>query len=608
MVTPTFTGSRVLVPSLESAELQVYTVNGKPDESVGSGTGSVSIPFQQPKKGDWSIFELDLEHTYADGSMLLSVELENESSSGSSAGNCQLLKLNADGTLDQSFGTKGIVILPAGSGGGEIEDISVANDGIYAFLFDVASDLTSTEFLVRLTPGGSIDTTFGTNGQVAVNAFDDQFSEAPDGKIVFLESNTDNSPLLVHRLNHDGTPDKTFGGTGTVTVKIPAGFETPEDAIDERSYYIDSQGRTLVATVGTIFRYSTTGKLGAYPFNGTAVFEESSFSEDDQGRILGTNAAGIETRYALVPSLQLDSDGIAHIFGTIGADSVTVGRISNDRYQFVVNGQTFDLAAPKVKEIDINLFNGDNTIDVDSSVDAPSNIQTSGGDDSITTGNANDTITTGTGSDTINSGDGDDTITTDPSSEVAADAASKYHITGGTGNKSIEIDGGTDYISLGVGDSTITSDSNLESHIGIAGGSNSVTIDDGAANVTIGGDGNNSIDASGLGGRVHITTGDGNDSISVDSGMATILGGGGNDSITALGNDHDHGNYLSGGAGNDTLIAGIGNDTLIGGAGNDALHGGAGNDYLSGQAGNDTLTGGTGHDQFFGGPGNDTLN
>ena len=54
--TPTFTGSRFLVPSLESAELQVYTVNGKPDESVGSGTGSVAIPFQQPKKGDWSIY------------------------------------------------------------------------------------------------------------------------------------------------------------------------------------------------------------------------------------------------------------------------------------------------------------------------------------------------------------------------------------------------------------------------------------------------------------------------------------------------------------------------------------------------------------------------
>ena len=344
------------------------------------------------------------------------------------------------------------------------------------------------------------------------------------------------------------------------------------------------------------------------------------------------------------------------IFGTIGADTVTVGRISNDRYQFVVNGQTFDLAAPKVKEIDINLFNGGNTIDVDSSVDAPSNIQTGGGDDSITTGNGDDTITTGAGSDTVNCGDGNDSITVGTEFASDADAASKHHISGGKGNKSIVVQDGSPYIDLGVGDNTITTQGQpghgTSCHIAIAGGSNSLSLLDDDINVTIGGDGDNSVDCS-LAHTAHIIGSDGNDSIDVDALKTTVLGDGGNDLITSESDGAASNNYFSGGTGNDTLTTsdggndpasgngadtliggagndsidggagadylsgndgrdtihgGGGNDTLIGGPGNDVLKGGAGDDYLSGQAGNDTLTGGTGHDQLFGGPGKDTLN
>jgi VCBS repeat-containing protein len=74
-------------------------------------------------------------------------------------------------------------------------------------------------------------------------------------------------------------------------------------------------------------------------------------------------------------------------------------------------------------------------------------------------------------------------------------------------------------------------------------------------------------------------------------------------------------NYVTGGAGddsllgldgNDTLMGGEGTDYLAGGQGNDALYGEAGNDLLIGEDGNDYLDGGAGGDGMYGGAGNDS--
>lgn len=67
------------------------------------------------------------------------------------------------------------------------------------------------------------------------------------------------------------------------------------------------------------------------------------------------------------------------------------------------------------------------------------------------------------------------------------------------------------------------------------------------------------------------------------------------------------GNYMFGGAGNDSLSSGSGNDAIDGGAGNDVLNGGEGNDYVSGGDGNDTVLGSGGDDHLYGGNGNDTV-
>ena len=112
----------------------------------------------------------------------------------------------------------------------------------------------------------------------------------------------------------------------------------------------------------------------------------------------------------------------------------------------------------------------------------------------------------------------------------------------------------------------------------------SVLINDGTREVNrivyVGGDGNETIDVSGMNNAniiVDIDGGAGND---------VIIGGAGND-------------ILVGGAGNDTITGGGGFDTLIGGTGNDILAGGVGIDILEGGAGDDTLRGGTGADKYL---------
>jgi Ca2+-binding RTX toxin-like protein len=100
--------------------------------------------------------------------------------------------------------------------------------------------------------------------------------------------------------------------------------------------------------------------------------------------------------------------------------------------------------------------------------------------------------------------------------------------------------------------------------------------------------------------------GAGNDTIYAGYGSDHVWGGTGNDLILGYGvlagNDPWRSAQARDSDGSDSLYGGTGNDTLMGGGGNDLLMGGSGDDVLVGGTGADTLTGGIGHDIFrFGG-------
>jgi Ca2+-binding RTX toxin-like protein len=82
-----------------------------------------------------------------------------------------------------------------------------------------------------------------------------------------------------------------------------------------------------------------------------------------------------------------------------------------------------------------------------------------------------------------------------------------------------------------------------------------------------------------------------------------LSSGSGNDRYT-FNNTVDN---LFGGDGNDTLDSGTLDDRLFGGNGDDRLLAGAGNDFLDGGNNNDYMIGSTGNNTLFGGAGNDVL-
>ena len=142
-------------------------------------------------------------------------------------------------------------------------------------------------------------------------------------------------------------------------------------------------------------------------------------------------------------------------------------------------------------------------------------------------------------------------------------------------------------------------------------GSDTITVDERVAN---------SLRITGGEGDDYIIAGSGNDTVFDNFGSNTINGGAGNDIIVAHGLDvgprEGYINRLEGGAGNDYLegsngsdflSGGEGNDTLYGLGGNDELHGGAGKDYLDGGKDSDILYGDAGHDSLVGGQGDDKL-
>lgn len=132
--------------------------------------------------------------------------------------------------------------------------------------------------------------------------------------------------------------------------------------------------------------------------------------------------------------------------------------------------------------------------------------------------------------------------------------------------------------------------------------------------------GNNTLDLSGFSQASNVNLNAGtfssvaglsnNLGIAFDTRIDTTVTGAGNDAVLA----NDNGNFVSGGAGSDSLTGGNGNDHLYGGGavavagdGPDAINGGGGSDYIQGNAGDDQLNGEGGSDRIQGGQGNDVI-
>ena len=130
------------------------------------------------------------------------------------------------GAWDSSFSGDGSVLVPIGVGEGHedtIESIAVDKAGRIVAAGAVQGEETREFGIVRLTPAGELDGTFGTGG--IVRTVIEEWSEAQDVVVradgrILVAGRAGNIEFALEQYDEKGALDPSFDGDGTVTTEI----------------------------------------------------------------------------------------------------------------------------------------------------------------------------------------------------------------------------------------------------------------------------------------------------------------------------------------------------------------------------------------------------
>ncbi|HEX9990429.1 MAG TPA: S-layer homology domain-containing protein [Chloroflexia bacterium] len=198
-----------------------------------------------------------------------------------------LIRLNADGSPDVTFGNDGRVATSFGPGEDRAEAVAIQSDGkivAAGYTFADAGSGSQNFALARYNADGALDPTFGTGGKVTTDfgtSRDKGYAIAigSDGKIVVAGLTTvDNDDFALARYNADGSLDGSFGTGGKVRTAFSFG------SMDEAyGVAVQSNGKIVAAgRTGFFFglaRYNLDGSLdGNF---GTGGMVTTTFAEGD---------------------------------------------------------------------------------------------------------------------------------------------------------------------------------------------------------------------------------------------------------------------------------------------------------------------------------------
>ncbi|MEO8587770.1 MAG: T9SS type A sorting domain-containing protein [Flavobacteriales bacterium] len=179
-----------------------------------------------------------------------------------------VVRYNANGTVDAGFGVGGVVSV-GGTGNMDAYAIAVQPDGKIVVAGDSGFVSAARTFVLRLNADGTPDASFGNGGLTTASmgtGASEGFSLAlqSDGKIITCgrSNSTGNYDLILFRFNADGTLDNTFDGDGKVSTALTAGNDAG------RAVAVQPDGKILAA--GSRDELGTFGiALVRYLANGT---------------------------------------------------------------------------------------------------------------------------------------------------------------------------------------------------------------------------------------------------------------------------------------------------------------------------------------------------
>ncbi|MCP4900973.1 MAG: hypothetical protein GY906_28730, partial [bacterium] len=208
-----------------------------------------------------------------------------------------LVRYNADGTLDTSFSGDGMVTTAIGSGDDKGFSVAVQADGKILMSGESHNGSDYDVALVRYNADGTLDTSFSSDGLLttAIGSGDERGRSVTlqsDGKILVAGNshNGTNNDFALVRYNADGTLDTSFSGDGFLTTAIGSGDESV------RSVTVQADGKILMAGESyngsdrdfALVRYNSDGSLDK-TFDSTFINTldgTPSFTEDGPAVVL----------------------------------------------------------------------------------------------------------------------------------------------------------------------------------------------------------------------------------------------------------------------------------------------------------------------------------
>ncbi|MET0772137.1 MAG: hypothetical protein ABWZ82_03555 [Candidatus Limnocylindrales bacterium] len=230
-----------------------------------------------------------------------------------------LARFLVDGTLDTSFGEEGVVVVDVDGATNTLRELAILPDGRILASGESFGSFEGSERtdLVRVTPEGALDLTFGGVGAIGIDTarVGEGMAVQPDGRIVLtgralLGTET---RLETLRLEIDGALDTSFGDGGSVRTDLRDHTEAGLDVA------LDAEGRIVVAgragdinTDFAVVRYLPDGSLDtAFADEGQVFIDFFMFPDIAESVAIG--ADGLIVVGGFAQQIDADSYGVARV-------------------------------------------------------------------------------------------------------------------------------------------------------------------------------------------------------------------------------------------------------------------------------------------------------
>ncbi len=293
-----------------------HTADGAIDTTFGGGSGRVEIA------GVHS-FASTAPVELADGKLLVVTTTIGQPY------DMRVVRLNADGSLDATFGNAGHAVVAIGAGNDQPVKLMVQADGKIVLAGWTREGTAGDMAVARLTADGSLDTSFNGTGSatLSISAGADTAAGAtlqPDGKIVLVgyAPGSANLDVAVARFNADGTLDTGFGTGGHALLPVGAGTDTGRDVV------VLADGKLLLA--GT----TRTGTTSTADVDGVLMRLNPDGSLDTTFGSGGMVKAHLTDGNDIYHRMQVQADGKIVVLGSVGAPTAggPGGQLAVTRY------------------------------------------------------------------------------------------------------------------------------------------------------------------------------------------------------------------------------------------------------------------------------------